>query len=378
MLGGGFAPGMTILCGGPPGAGKSTLLLQSGVHVAENNGRVMYLSGEESIEQIKDRAVRLRLPEDKLLVASLTNVEEIIELSRDCSLVIVDSIQTTYHAEVSGAPGGVAQVRSCAMMLNAHAKETKTAIVMVGHVTKDDLLAGPMAIKHVVDATLLIAATDDSRYRILRAEKNRYGAASETGIFAMTATGLRVVDNPGAIFLSRAVQDAPGSVVTALWEGTRPLLVEVQALLDKSTLSNPRRVTIGLDDKRVAMLMAVLQRRGGISVHDQDVYVNIAGGVEVSETSADLAILLAAVSSLTEKPVGDDVLVFGEVGLSGEVRPAPNGVERLREAAKLGMRRAVVPAANCPREGIPGMDIHPVLTLERAVTLLDELVPLRG
>ena len=377
VLGGGMAEGMVAMIGGNPGAGKSTLLLQAGVHVDLQGRTVLYCTGEESVPQVKDRATRLGLPQSGMLLAACTDVTEIASMVEfhKVDLLIVDSIQTVFNPESGSTPGGVSQLRDCTAYLTRMAKARGTSVVLVGHVTKDEGLAGPMVIKHIVDASLMLSSTEDARYRILRAEKNRFGTASELGVFAMTSAGMRGVENPSAIFLSRSVQDAPGSVVTALWQGTRPLLVEVQALLDKTTLSNPRRVTVGLDDKRVAMLMAVLHKRGGVSVHDQDVYANVVGGVEVEETSADLAIMLAAVGSLKDCAIGGDVMAFGEIGLSGEVRPCQNGAERLKEAAKLGMRRAVVPAANYPKGGVEGMEVYPVLTLEQAVGILDELRP---
>ena len=374
VLGGGYARDMVVLMGGSPGAGKSTLLLQSAAHVSIDH-KVIYCTGEESLTQIKRRAVRLGLDVSRLFVVAMTDVSAICRLAeeQEAELLIVDSIQTVYHPEIDAAPGGVSQMKDCTSNITRMAKSAKIAVVMVGHITKDDSLAGPMAVKHIVDTTLLLSSNEDARYRILRADKNRYGSVSETGVFAMTAGGMRVVENPSAIFLSRAVQDAPGSVITPLWEGSRPMLIEVQALLDETKLSNPRRVSVGFDDRRIAMLMAVLSRRGGIHTGNQDVYVNAVGGIDITETSADLPILMAAVSSIRNKSIGSDVIMFGEIGLSGEVRPVQNGVERLREAAKMGMVKAVVPAANYPREGIEGMQVFPVLTLEQAVELLDEL-----
>ncbi len=377
VLGGGFAEGMTVLLGGNPGAGKSTLLLQAVAALAARGVPVLYCTGEESLSQIRDRALRLRLDVSAVSASACSSVEEIgaAAAATGARLLVVDSVQTTFNPALDSVPGGVAQMKSTTSWLNAFAKETGTAVVMVGHITKDESLAGPMAVKHVVDATLMLSSTEDARYRILRADKNRFGPASEIGVFAMTGTGMRCVENPGAIFLSRAVRDAPGSVVTALWEGSRPLLVEVQALLDPTAQNNPRRVSVGFDDRRVAMLVAVLGHRGGVAASGHDVYANVVGGLEVRETSADLALLLAFLSSMADRPVSMDTVCFGEVGLSGEVRPCPNGAERLREAVKLGMRRAIVPAANFPRDGVAGMDVVPVCTVRQVVEAFEAMHP---
>ena len=374
VLGGGMALGGSVILGGNPGAGKSTLLLQTACHVADGQ-EAIYCTGEESLEQLRDRADRLSLPTGRLRVVAATDVTAIaayMETARD-GLVIVDSIQTLYHPELEGEPGNVSQVRTCASFLNRAAKRLGIALFFVGHITKNEALAGPQTLMHIVDSSLMLSSTEDARYRILRAEKNRFGPTSEIGVFAMTGTGLKVVENPSAIFLSRAVTDATGSIVTPLWEGTRPLLVEVQCLMDKSLLGNPRRVSVGIDDKRVAMLMAILHKHSGLQVADQDVFVNIVGGIRVLETSADLPVLLAAVSSFRGKVLAPDMMAFGEVGLSGEIRPSPNGQDRIREAAKLGFRKAFVPAANYPREGVGGIDIEPVVTLGQAIDKLMEL-----
>jgi DNA repair protein RadA/Sms len=374
VLGGGIVAGSSIVLSGNPGAGKSTLLLQTGCSVARERG-VIYCTGEESLEQIKDHATRLGLPQDRMRAIVETDVVTIgsfMERERP-DLVIVDSIQSVFHPELDSEPGSVSQLRTCAGYLNRFAKRLGTAIVFVGHITKSEAIAGPMTLIHLVDAVAHLSSTDDARYRIMRADKNRFGSASEIGVFAMTGTGLKVVENPSAIFLSRAVEDAAGTVVTPLWQGTRPMLVEVQALADAGAQGNPRRVGVGLDDKRLAMLLAVLHRHGGVHVHDADVYANVVGGIKVIETSADLPVLLSVASSLKEKSIPSDIIVFGEVGLSGEVRPCQNGSDRLREAAKLGFKRAVVPLANCPREGVPGLDLFPVSTLVQALEWLDNL-----
>jgi DNA repair protein RadA/Sms len=375
VLGGGLVVGGTAVLGGNPGAGKSTLLLQTGCHVARQY-KVAYFTGEESLSQIKARKSRLGLPKDSLLIATETNVVTIAMALEDIrpDLVILDSIQTMYHPDIDSLPGNVSQVKGAASYLNQVAKTLGIAAIFVGHITKSESLAGPKALEHVVDCILHLSSTDDARYRMLRAEKNRFGTTSELGVFAMTGTGLKVVENPSAIFLSKSVEDAPGVVVTPLWEGTRPMLVEVQALVDQGAMGgNPRRVSVGLDDKRLAMLLAVLHKHVGLQIHDQDVYANVVGGVKVLETSADLPALLAVASSFKGKIIPRDLFAFGEVGLSGEVRPCQNGQDRIREAAKLGFKNAVVPAANYPKNGIEGMDIMPVATLAHAVEWLDTL-----
>lgn len=374
VLGGGLVAGGTVVMGGNPGAGKSTILLQTGCVIARQR-KVHYYTGEESLEQIKDRAERLSLPQDRMWAVVETNVVAIgAMLEREApDLAIVDSVQALYHPELPGEPGGVSQVKNCAAYLNRIAKHLGIALVLVGHINKSDAIAGPMALLHIVDAVLMFSSTDDARYRILRAEKNRFGPTSEIGVFAMTGTGVKVVENPSAIFLSRTVKDAPGSVVTSLWEGSRPMLVEVQSLLDASGGGNPRRVSVGIDDKRIAMLMAVMNRHSGLQVSDQDVYVNVVGGVRVTETCADLPVLLTAASSFKSIVIPEDVMAFGELGLSGEVRPCANGQDRIREAVKLGFTKAVVPLANCPKEGVPGLDIFPVSTVAHAMEWLSGL-----
>jgi len=373
VLGGGLAAGGVVVLGGNPGAGKSTLLLQTSCHVARGE-TVLYVSGEENEEQVADRATRLDQPKDRMLFASATDVTAIERLveERRPAVVVVDSIQTAFHPDVESEPGNTGQVKTCAAYLTRVAKRTGTSVILVGHINKAESIAGPMALVHIVDAVLMLSSTDDARYRIMRAEKNRFGSTSEIGVFAMTGTGLKEVKNPSAIFLSRSVEDAPGVVVTPLWEGTRPLLVEVQALLDQSAGGNPRRVAVGMDGNRVAMLLAVLNKHGGLAVYDQDVYVNAVGGVRVVETGADLAVLLAAVSSLRDRPIRSDVVAFGEVGLSGEVRPVQNGQDRIREAAKMGFKTAVVPEANAPKERIDGMAVVPVATLQQALDWLKD------
>jgi DNA repair protein RadA/Sms len=342
--------------------------------VARQHG-VIYFLGEESPEQIKDRALRLGLPTNRLRVVPETDVTRIASIieAEQPDMAIIDSINTAYHPELESEPGGVAQIKTCAAFLNRTAKHSGTSMVLVGHVTKADAMAGPMALQHIVDAVMMLSSTDDARYRMLRAEKNRFGSTSEIGIFAMTGSGLKVVDNPSAIFLERSGVTAPGSVVTPLWEGSRPLLVELQSLVDTSALGNPRRVVVELDDKRVAMLLAVLHKQAGLVLADQDVYVNVADGVRVVETSTDLAVLLAVASSLRNRAIPAGTVAFGEVGLSGEVRPCAHGQDRVREAAKLGFRRAVIPAANHAREGFGDIDVCPVATLSEALEWVDAL-----
>jgi len=368
VLGGGVVPGSVILIGGDPGIGKSTLLLQTLCHLSTHQS-ALYITGEESLQQVALRAHRLGLPHDKLQLLAETQVERILAIAtrEKPNLLVVDSIQTMYTELLQSAPGAVGQVRESAAQLTRFAKQTGTAIFLVGHVTKEGALAGPRVLEHMVDTVLYFEGESDNRLRLIRAVKNRFGAVNELGIFAMTEKGLREVSNPSAIFLSRAPEAVPGSVVTVTWEGSRPMLVEVQALVDTSHLSNPRRVTVGLDSNRLAMLLAVLHRHAGIATYDQDVFVNVVGGVKLLETSADLPVLLAALSSLRNKPVPMDLIVFGEVGLSGEIRPVPSGQERLRDAAKHGFKRAIVPKANAPKGGIDGMEIIAVHKLIEAL-----------
>jgi DNA repair protein RadA/Sms len=368
VLGGGFVPGSAILLGGHPGAGKSTLLLQTLCHLAASNS-ALYVTGEESPQQVAMRANRLGLPSDALELMAETQVEEILAVasSRKPRLMVVDSIQVMFSEEITSAPGSVSQVRDCAAQLTRYAKQSGTVLLLVGHVTKDGSLAGPKVLEHMIDCSILIEGDHDSRYRTLRGQKNRFGAVNEVGIFAMTDGGLREVKNPSAIFLERADQPAPGTTVMVVWEGTRPLLVEIQALVDDSSLGNPRRVAVGFEQNRLAMLLAVLHRHAGIQVGDQDVFANVVGGVRVLETSADLALLVAVVSSLRNRTLSRDLVVFGEVGLSGEIRPVPSGQERISEAAKHGFKRAVVPRGNQPKTPPPGIEVIAVSRLEEAL-----------
>lgn len=368
VLGGGLVPGSVVLIGGHPGAGKSTLLLQTLCRMAATVP-ALYVTGEESLQQVAMRAQRLRLPTDQLKMLAETSVERIVQQaqSHQPQVLVVDSIQVVQLADIQSAPGSVSQVRECAAYLTRFAKQCGVSVILVGHVTKDGALAGPKVLEHMIDSSIMLEGSQDSRYRTLRGIKNRFGAVNELGVFAMTEQGLKEVNNPSAIFLQRPEEVASGSVVVVIWEGTRPLLVEIQALVDESHFGNPRRVAVGLDHNRVAMLLAVLHRHGGIMVGDQDVFVNVVGGVRINETGADLALLSAVVSSLRDHALPPDLVVFGEVGLSGEIRPIPSGQERLREAAKHGFRRAIVPAANAPREPIKGMEVVQVKTLSQAL-----------
>ncbi len=361
VLGGGLVGGSVVLIGGDPGIGKSTLLLQALAAFDPAVG-ALYVSGEESPEQVALRAQRLGLAADALRLLADTSVERIIAQARAEApqVMVIDSIQTLYTELLQSAPGSVAQVRESAAQLVRFAKQTGTALFLVGHVTKEGTLAGPRVLEHMVDTVLYFEGEPGERYRVVRAIKNRFGAVNELGVFAMTDGGLKEVRNPSSIFLSRHQQPVAGSVILVTMEGTRPLLVEVQALVDDSQLSNPRRVTVGLEQNRLAMLLAVQHRHGGVFMSDQDVFVNVVGGVRVSETAADLAVLLAVLSSFRDRSVPHDLIVFGEVGLAGEIRPVPNGQQRLREAAKLGFKRALIPAANAPRGRIEGMEISAV------------------
>ena len=375
VLGGGLVLGSTILIGGHPGAGKSTLLLQLMCSLAQTMP-AMYVTGEESLQQVALRAQRLELPTANLKMLAETDVEAIIAQANKLrpKLLVVDSIQVMQLTDISSAPGSVSQVRECAAALVRYAKQSNTVLLLVGHVTKDGSLAGPKVLEHMIDCSLQLEGDHDSRFRTLRGHKNRFGAVNELGVFAMLETGLKEVKNPSSIFLSRAEGAASGSLVMVIWEGTRPLLVELQALVDDSHFNNPRRVTVGLDQNRLAMLLAVLHRHGGLHTGDQDVFVNVVGGVRVNETSADLALLMAIVSSLRNQPLDQQLVVFGEVGLSGEIRPVPSGQERIREAAKHGFTRAIVPQANVPKDShdssLKNIQIIGVKTLSDALDAL--------
>ncbi len=371
VLGGGLVPGSVVLLGGDPGIGKSTLLLQAQSALAGERGS-LYVTGEESAAQVAMRARRLGLDPAQLNCLTETSLEVILATAarHAPAFLVVDSIQTVWTEALQSAPGAVAQVRECAARLVQFAKQTGCAVVLVGHVTKEGALAGPRVLEHMVDAVLYFESDSGSRYRLIRAVKNRFGAANELGVFAMTGTGLKPVANPSAIFLSGAETPAAGSCVLVTREGTRPLMVEVQALVAPSTLSNPRRVAVGIDQNRLALLLAVMNRHAGIQVGDQDVFVNVAGGIRVGETASDLAIALALQSSLREKPLPKGLVAFGEIGLAGELRPVYNGEERLREAAGQGFTEALLPEGN--RKGVKAR-----ITARGCTTLAQALASVR-
>jgi DNA repair protein RadA/Sms len=368
VLGGGLVAGSVILLGGDPGIGKSTLLLQAADALSRDRP-VLYASGEESVRQVALRARRLGLGSATLRLVAETRVESIVEqaVAAAASVLVVDSIQTM-HTELSeSSPGSAVQVRESAARLVRFAKETATTVLIIGHVTKEGLIAGPRILEHMVDTVLYFESEPGSRFRVVRAVKNRFGAANEIGVFAMADEGLKEVRNPSAIFLSRPESPVPGSVVTVAREGSRPLLVELQALVDEAQGMSARRVAVGFESSRLALLLAVLHRHGGVSTSGQDVFVNVVGGVRISETAADLPAVLAVLASLRNRPVAHDMVCFGELGLTGEVRPVPFGEERLREAAKQGFRRALVPAANAPRKPVEGLVVQGVGRLEQAL-----------
>ncbi len=369
VMGGGIINGSVTLIGGDPGIGKSTLLTQTLALLPQIPS--LYVSGEESDQQISLRALRLELKVDHLKLLIETSVERIIEatLREKPQVMVIDSIQTIFTEQLQSAPGSVAQVRDSAAQLVRLAKHHHIAMFLVGHVTKEGTLAGPRVLEHMVDTVLYFEGDPSGRYRILRAVKNRFGAVNELGIFAMAETGLKPVNNPSALFLSRHDEPVPGSVIMVTREGTRPLLVEVQALVAESHASQPRRVTVGLESNRLAMLLAVLQRHGGIVMYDQDVFINVVGGVRINETSADLPLLLAAISSFRDQPFPRDLVTFGEIGLAGEIRPIAHGEERLKEAAKHGFKRALIPAANAPRKKIAGIEAIPVKRIQDVIAL---------
>ena len=367
VLGGGIVEGAVVLIGGDPGIGKSTLLLQA-VDALSAQMKVLYVTGEESAAQIALRARRLGLSGTKVRVLAEIQLEKIVAAieAEGPAFCVIDSIQTVYSDQLTSAPGSVAQVRECAAQLTRLAKTSGCTVVLVGHVTKEGALAGPRVLEHIVDTVLYFEGDTHSSFRLVRAIKNRFGAVNEIGVFAMTERGLKGVSNPSAIFLSTHGEPVPGSCVLVTLEGTRPLLVEIQALVDSGGPS-PRRLSVGLDRDRLAMLLAVLHRHAGVSCMDQDVFVNAVGGVRIAEPAADLAVLLAIQGSLRGKPLPRGFIAFGEVGLAGEVRPAPRGQERLKEAAKLGFSVAVVPKANAPKKTIEGLTVHAVERIEEAI-----------
>jgi DNA repair protein RadA/Sms len=358
VLGGGLVAGQVTLIGGDPGIGKSTLLLQSLAAIGLSR-KTVYVSGEESAEQVALRAQRLAVDAGDLVLLAEIQLERIAATlaSEQPEVAVVDSIQTLYSEALSSAPGSVAQVRECAAQLTRLAKQSGIALFFIGHVTKEGAIAGPRVLEHMVDTVLYFEGETQSSFRLLRAFKNRFGPASELGVFAMTDRGLRGVENPSAIFLSEHREDVPGSCVLVTNEGTRPLAVEIQALVDESRSQSPRRLCLGLDANRLSMLLAVMHRHAGLACGAQDVFTNAVGGVRISEPAADLAVILAICSSLIGQPLPAKTVVFGEVGLAGEVRPAPRGQDRLREAARLGFRQAVVPRGNLSRQKIPGIEV---------------------
>ena len=353
VLGGGLVDGSVVLIGGDPGIGKSTLLLQTLANLSLQE-KTLYVTGEESLQQVAMRAKRLQLPLAGLRLLAETQVESIIAhaVKDKPRIIVIDSVQTIFTDTINSAPGGVSQVRESAAQLVRFAKMTQTAVFLVGHVTKDGALAGPRVLEHMVDCVLYFEGQSDSRFRVIRAIKNRFGAVNELGVFAMTDRGLKEVANPSAIFLSRQPDPTPGSAVMVTWEGTRPMLVEVQALVDEAAGQQAKRVTAGLEHNRLAILLAVLHRHGGIATFDQDVFINVVGGVKITETGSDLALLAAVVSSLRNRIFASDTIIFGEVGLAGEIRPVQSGQERLKEAIKHGFKRAIIPYANAPKQAM--------------------------
>ena len=370
-LGGGLVDGSVVLIGGDPGIGKSTLILQAVVSINQQH-TTLYVSGEESAQQVSDRALRLGIQEDVLLLNE-THLEKVLKLAKEVQpkVMVIDSIQTMVSDTSGSAPGSVTQVRDCAAQLTQFAKQTNTVLLMIGHVTKGGALAGPRILEHMVDAVLYFEGDAGGRYRVIRAVKNRFGAVNEISVFAMGESGLKQVENPSAIFLSNQNKPSPGSMVMVTREATRPLLVEVQALVDQS-LGNPKRVCVGLEQNRLALQLAVLHKHGGVATFDQDVFVNVVGGIKVGETASDLVVMLAIVSSLRDKTIPKDWIAFGEVGLTGEVRPVYNAEERLSEAQKHGFRVAIIPKANQPKKPIKGLEIVAVEYLYQALQYMGE------
>ncbi len=368
VLGGGLVSGAVILLGGDPGIGKSTLLLQTLSQLAQSV-RTVYVTGEESAQQVALRAKRLTVQTGGVQLLAEIQLERVLATLKSAApqVAVIDSIQTVYSEALSSAPGSVAQVRECAAQLTRFAKESGTTLILVGHVTKEGTLAGPRVLEHIVDTVLYFEGDTHSSFRLVRAFKNRFGAVNELGVFAMTDKGLRAVTNPSALFLSGHREPVPGTCVLVTQEGTRPLLVEVQALVDDAHGMNPKRLAAGLETNRLALLLAVLHRHSGMALFDQDVFINAVGGVRIMEPAADLAVLASVISSYKNRPLKDKLVVFGEVGLAGEIRPVQRGLERLKEAAKLGFKVAVVPVANAPKQGIDGMEIFPVARLAEAL-----------
>ncbi len=371
VLGGGLVPGSVTLIGGEPGIGKSTLLLQCAAALAGRQA-VLYATGEESVRQVAERARRLGVGNAGLRLVAETALERILAAAAEtgATVLVIDSIQTMSVADVDAAPGAVTQLRESTASLVRHAKSTGTSVLLIGHVTREGVIAGPRVLEHMVDTVLYFESDSGSRFRVIRAVKNRFGAANEIGVFAMEERGLREVRNPSAIFLARGQDPVPGSVVTVAREGTRQMLIEVQGLVDASPLANPRRVAVGFEANRVALLLAVLHRHAGVALHAQDVFVNVVGGVRLAETAADLAVVAALLSSQNGRALAQDLVVFGELGLTGEIRPVPYGEERLREAAKHGFRRAIVPLANVPRQQPEGIAVKGCAKVTDAIDAL--------
>ena len=374
VLGGGLVPGSVILLGGDPGIGKSTLILQSLAQLSQER-TTLYVTGEESAQQVAIRAERLGVQDCDLALLADNQLEDIITVAQEHKpqVLVIDSIQTLYTETLQSAPGSVAQVRETASRLVRYGKQTGTCVILVGHVTKEGALAGPRVLEHMVDTVLYFEGEQNSRFRLVRAIKNRFGAVNEIGVFSMTDAGLKEVTNPSAMFIKRAQVDAAGSVILVSQEGTRPLLVEVQSLVDSSSLANPRRVTVGLDSQRLAMLLAVANRHAGISLYDQDVFVNVIGGVKVLEPAADLAILVSIISSLRNKPLNSGLAVFGEVGLTGEIRPVQRGLDRVKEVEKLGFEHLILPKANSSGIKSSKLKVHTVSTLYEALGVAFDL-----
>ncbi|MFQ6023880.1 MAG: DNA repair protein RadA [Acidiferrobacterales bacterium] len=373
VLGGGMVGGSVVLIGGDPGIGKSTLLLQALTAISTHT-KVLYVTGEESTRQVALRAHRLGLKGNRIRLVAENHVEAILSCAdaEQPQVMVIDSIQTMFTDLLQSAPGSVAQVRESAAQLVRLAKQKEIGLFLVGHVTKEGMLAGPRVLEHMVDTVLYFEGDPSSRFRIIRAIKNRFGAVNEIGVFVMTESGLREVDNPSAMFVSRQGDAVSGTVVLATQEGTRPLLVEVQALVDQSHLANPRRLSVGIDQNRLGMLLAVLHRHAGVATYDHDVFINVAGGMRITETAADLAVMVATVSSLGDRPVGRELIAFGEIGLAGELRPVQRGQERLREAAKLGFKCALIPAANRPKKADARIEVFPVKRLAEALEIIKQ------
>ena len=377
VLGGGFVPGGVILLGGDPGIGKSTILIQALSKITQNPSdpcKVIYISGEESSQQIAMRARRLELEVSDISILSEINLEKIVQTieKNKPNVVVIDSIQTIYSEEITSAPGSVTQVRECSAQLTRIAKQLDITMILVGHVTKEGTLAGPRVLEHIVDTVLYFEGDPSSSFRMIRAFKNRYGAVNELGVFAMTEKGLKEVTNPSALFLSHHHEQVSGSCITCIQEGSRPMLIEIQALVDGSHGQSPKRLSVGLDHNRLAMLLASLNRHAGIACYDQDVFVNAVGGVKITEPGVDLAILCAIISSFKDTPLDQKTVIFGEIGLAGEVRPVQRGQERLKEAAKLGFTRAIIPKANQAKQNIKGIEVLTVETLSQALDLIKQ------